>query len=1034
MSDKFFPFSKLPIRKSVELLPKVFQTEANDKFLAGVVDPLVQPGLLDKVTGYIGRRFGKTYNGNDLYLDTDTTLRSAYQLEPGVIYRNHNKIENFYDYIDFKNQLKFFGNTDERDDKITSQQHYAWNPPIDWDKFINYREYYWVPNGPPSVPVYGQSATVSSTYRVVLSTTANSFVFTPDAYTNNPTLTLYRGQTYKFRVNAPNEGFSIRTNYDTGSLIFKPNYGYSIGALAVYDSKLWRARRDINPLDGSSIAIDSEDWEYVEPAASSTALEYNKGVTNNGIENGTVTFTVPYDAPEILYYQGLITPDAFGRFIIADIESNTYLSVDKDIIGKSVYTSSNGITFTNGMIVEFQGNVSPAKYSTETWLVQGVGTAITLTKFSDLIVPVLTATVPEVLFDNAGFDTEPFDDATAYPTFKDYITIARDSIDSNPWSRYNRWFHRSVLETAYTLRGEDFPAEESTRAKRPIIEFSANLQLFNHGSVAKQTVDYLDDYTTDVLSRIEGSTGYNVDGEFLFEGARILVTADTDSLTNNKIYEVKFIRHISTTQIHLVETDDSDSSFGEGVLVRRGNKNGGKMFYYNGTNWISSQPKTSVNQAPLFDAFDSAGVSFGDSEKYTTSTFTGTKIISYKPGSGRIDTELGFSLSYLNINNVGDIEFNFDWDSDVAEYTETRIPKSVKISTGFYKFNPDTVYDNGWLLADTEYIQPIIDSQLVSTATNTLIFNTVDWTLLTDDTILNVYINGVKYTESYTRTQNTFVFPFTLSAKDTVAIKIITDLDPDQGYYEIPVGLEKNPFNAELISFTLGQAVDHIVSAVEFNSAITGSIPGVSNLRDSDGYQKFAKRFLKHSGIAPLAIMTLCDKTHNVIKSIQYAKKAYTDFKNNFVARSLEVAYNDNIADFVDDVIDSLAKNKTSVSPFADSDMLGSGAHTSLIYKVEDVGIKTFALNEKFDLTSLSRRAVYVYLNNSQLLNARDYTFNSTFGFIQLSVSIQENDIIEIREYISTAANHIPSTPTSMGLYKKYTPMRFIDDTYQEPR
>ena len=112
MSDKFFPFSKLPIRKSVELLPKVFQTEANDKFLAGVVDPLVQPGLLDKITGYVGRRFGKTYNGNDLYLDTDATLRSAYQLEPGVIYRNHEKIENFYDYIDFKNQLKFFGNTD----------------------------------------------------------------------------------------------------------------------------------------------------------------------------------------------------------------------------------------------------------------------------------------------------------------------------------------------------------------------------------------------------------------------------------------------------------------------------------------------------------------------------------------------------------------------------------------------------------------------------------------------------------------------------------------------------------------------------------------------------------------------------------------------------------------------------------------------------------------------------------------------------------------------------------------------------------
>jgi len=1034
MSDKFFPFSKLPIRKAVELLPKVFQTEANDKFLAGVVDPLVQPGLLDKITGYVGRRFGKTYNGNDLYLDTDATLRSAYQLEPGVINRNHDKIENFYDYIDFKNQLKFFGNTDDRDDKITSQEHYTWNPPIAWDKFVNYREYYWVPNGPPSVAVYGQSATVSSTYRVVLGTTGNSFVFTPDAYTNNPTLTLYRGQSYKFKVNVPGEGFNIRTNYDTGSLLFKPSYGYSAGDLAVSDSKLYRARRDINPLDGSSISLDSEDWEYVEPAASGAALEYNKGVINNGIENGTVTFTVPYDAPDILYYQGLITPDAFGRFVIADIESNTYINVEKDIIGKSEYVSSNSITFTNGMIVEFQGTVVPGKYSSETWLVEGVGKAITLTKFSDLIVPVLTATVPEVLFDNAGFDTEPFDDATAYPTFKDYVTIARDSIDSNPWSRYNRWFHRNVLETAHALRGTDFPADEATRAKRPIIEFSANLQLFNHGAVAKQTVDYLDDYTTDILSRIEGSTGYNIDGEFLFDGARILATADTDRSTNNKIYEVTFIRHINSTQIHLVETEDSDSVLDQGVLVRRGNKNGGKMFHFNGTDWVPSQTKTTVNQAPLFDAFDSAGVSFGDSEKYTTSTFAGTKIVSYKPGSGRIDTELGFRLSYLNIDNVGDIEFNFDWDTDVAEYTELRIPKNVKISTGYFKFNPNSVFDNGWLLAGTEYIQPIIDSQLVVSDTDTLIFNTIDWSLLSTDPIINVYINGVKYTGSYTRSANTFVFPYTLSAKDTVTLKIITDLEPDQGYYEIPAGLEKNPLNAQLTSFTLGQAVDHVISAVEFDSTLSGTIPGVSNLRDIAGYEKHAKRFLKHSGIAPLAIMMLCDKTHNVVKSIQYAKKAYTDFRNNFASRALEIAYNGSVPNFVDDIIISLTKNKTAASPFADSDMLGAGAYTAITYRVEDIGITTFALSEKFDLNTLSKRAVYVYLNDSQLLNARDYVFNSTFGFVQLTVTLEENDIVEIREYISTATSYVPPTPTSMGLYKKYTPMKFMDDTYQQPR
>ena len=90
MADKKFPDSGLPIRRTVELLPTVFRTDTNDKFMSAVVDPLVQPGVLQKLVGYTGRRYGKTYNGSDVYLDTDDTLRSRYQLEPGVIIKKNN--------------------------------------------------------------------------------------------------------------------------------------------------------------------------------------------------------------------------------------------------------------------------------------------------------------------------------------------------------------------------------------------------------------------------------------------------------------------------------------------------------------------------------------------------------------------------------------------------------------------------------------------------------------------------------------------------------------------------------------------------------------------------------------------------------------------------------------------------------------------------------------------------------------------------------------------------------------------------------
>jgi hypothetical protein len=1042
MSDKKFPQSELPIRKSSELLPVVFQTDTNDKFMSAVVDPLIQPGVLQKTVGYVGRRYGKTFKGSDVYLDTDNTLRSRYQLEPGVVSRassndltpNHDEIVSFYDYLDFKNQLKFFGNTDDRDDKITAQEHFTWEPPVKWDKFINYREYYWEPSGPPPVAVYGQSASIISTYRVSLGLT--SYIFTPDGYSNNPTLTLYRGQTYKFIVNAPKEGFVIRTNYDTGSLRYDPLVAYPAGSIVVFDEKLWKAKVEIIAGDGSSITPDSQDWEFLELISTGNAIDYNNGITNNGIENGTLTFTVPYDSPDILFYQSIIDPNRFGRILISNIESNTKINIDKEVLGKTNYTSSNGVVFTNGLVVEFLGLVFPSKYATDTWLIEGVGKEITLTRFADLVVPVITTDVPEVLFDNEGFDTQPFDDATAYPSQKDYITISRDSIDTNPWSRYNRWFHRSVLEYAYSFRGQDFTATEASRAKRPIIEFLPNLQLYNHGGIAKSVVDYVDSTTTDIFSKIEGSTSYNIDGEFIFEGARILVTADTDNLANNKIYTVAFILHNGKKQITLRETDDTDSLAGQGVLIRRGTVNGGLMYHFNGTAWIQSQKKTTVNQIPLFDAFDENGVSFSNTDTYPVSTFAGTSLFSYKKGTSILDPELGFSLSYLNIDNVGDILFDWKWDAETFYYTINQTVQTKKLSTGFYKFNPNDSYKNGWVKLNNAYIQPIIDSIKITATTAAVTLTTVDWDQVELDPTykINFYLNGEKTALTYTRNGNVFTFSKSFVENDIVSVKVIGEVAPVTGYYEIPVGLEKNPLNQDLTSFTLGQTIDHVKTSLEFDSRFAGTLPGISNLRDISDYQVHAKRFLKHSGLAPLTFTLLCDKTSNVIKSIQYAKKSYTEFKNNFLTKSIELTYNDNVADFVDDIISDITKTKTSASPWSDSDMIGSGAFTSIVYNVEDPGITTYTLSTKFSLTELSKKAVYVYINESQLLHGKEYQFNSTFGFVTVLKELFEGDVVEVREYVSTSFNHIPPTPTSMGLYKKYTPMIFVDDTYREPK
>ena len=1042
MAKDKLPISGLPIRKTSELLPRVFDTSQNSKFLGGVLDPLVQPGVLQKLSGYVGKRYGKTYRGNDVYLDTDETLRSRYQLEPGVTVENNGAVTDYHDYLDFKNQLKFFNNESDRDDKITSQKSYTWNPPLSWDKFVNYREYYWVPLGPPALPVQGQSQGIISTYTVMLG--LNSFILKPDGKTNNPEITLYRGQTYKFKVNAPGEGFFIRKNYDTGSLAYREELPYKKGQYILYDTKFWEALADI-PAGGNPADINDNSllWKSVDITSVSSALNYNNGVTNNGTQNGTLTFTVPFDAPDLLFYQSAVDPNKYGRIVVANIDENTKIDVDFEVIGKSEYTSSNGVVFTNGLVVEFLGSVTPKKYAEDTWLVQGVGNAITLTKFSDLVPPTLTSSDIDVVFDNNGFDIEPFDDAMSYPGTPDYIVIDRSSADLNPWSRYNRWFHRSVLDYSYSFRGQDFTAPENSRAKRPIIEFSSGIQLYKHGSNAKKAVDYIDDYTTDIFSTIEGSTGYNIDGEFLFEGARILVITDSDNLVNNRIYEVKFITFNDTLagetrkQITLTPADDADSLFGECVLIKRGTANKGKMFYFNGTSWNKSQEKLKVNQPPLFDAFDESGNSFSDTSIYPVSNFAGTTLLEYKVGTSVSDPQLGFSLSYQNIDNIGDILFNWTWGTDTFSYKEGTSVLVKNLSTGYYKSNnPETFY-NGWILADNTYSQPIVDSQVIEESTNILTFTTINWFTIsdTDSVVINFYLNGTKITNNpYTRVAGTFVFETPFNVNDVVSIKIIANVDPLTGYYQIPTGIEKNPLNAELVSFTYGEAIDHLSTSLEWDTRLIGTIPGSSNLKDLSDYSKHASRFMKHSSISPLAIYLLCNKENNIIKSIEYAKSSYTEFKNIFMQRAMELEYKNNISEFVDSIVNDISKTKTADSPFSDSDMIGSGAYSSINYTVEDVGITTFALSQPFTLTELSKRAVYVYINDSQLLNGYEYNFNPVFGFVTITKQLNEGDFVEIKEYVSTTHNNIPPTPTSQGLYKKYKPMMFVDDTYRNPQ
>ena len=238
---------------------------------------------------------------------------------------------------------------------------------------------------------------------------------------------------------------------------------------------------------------------------------------------------VPYiTAPlDQLYYQDGTSANKVG--IIRIIESNTTntINVETDILGRKNYTSTNGVVFTNGLKVEFDGDVIPVGYLSGEYYVEGVGSAIELIPVETLVSPEGFTTGTYIPFDTTSFDISNFDSDLFVPTDVDYITIARNAINKNAWSRSNRWFHSQVINQTAVYNNNPSIVTEFARAqykaRRPIIEFYPNLKLFNSGTIGKESVDFIDQRTTDALSQIAGLNNYFPDVE--------VYTANTASIS-----------------------------------------------------------------------------------------------------------------------------------------------------------------------------------------------------------------------------------------------------------------------------------------------------------------------------------------------------------------------------------------------------------------------------------------------------------------------------------------------------------------------
>ena len=100
---------------------------------------------------------------------------------------------------------------------------------------------------------------------------------------------------------------------------------------------------------------------------------------------------------------------------------------------------------------------------------------------------------------------------------QDYIVINRNDVSQNPWATENRWYHLNDLTS------QQVELAKAYRAKRPIIEFNSNIELYNYGTSRLPNVDIVDSSLTDPTV-ILTQPSYTLDGMELTNGMRVLFT------------------------------------------------------------------------------------------------------------------------------------------------------------------------------------------------------------------------------------------------------------------------------------------------------------------------------------------------------------------------------------------------------------------------------------------------------------------------------------------------------------------------------
>ncbi len=683
---------------------------------------------------------------------------------------------------------------------------------------------------------------------------------------------------------------------------------------------------------------------------------------------------------------------------------------------------------------------------------------------------------------NPNWDTSTWD-VQPQPGNGDYITIERGSIDGNAWSRTNKWFHINAINATVQATGTPFPLS-ATRALRPIIQFSADLVLFDSGTNFKSdiTFGFRDNAAGNplILVSVDGlmrDTAETILGVPLVDGETVIFM--NDIATNHSIYKINIDQITSVVTFSVISTVvNEDIVFAVDNAAYDGVQRGQTWYLKSGVWTRAAYDKVANNQPPMFQLYDHNSVPLNDINVYPNSTFAGSKIFSYKinvtPGA-TIDTVLRVPLVYTSLGQASDIVFQNNLITDRYVYSTLKLPIN-----GYYYYKTATtpVVYNNWNLyspgtctsTDTVALskQRVIDKFVVGYGTQYQFKLSVEpyGYPMTPDVIVNV--NGIEVssaanqTNGYTfvtinnqlyidlQTYLTALLSTTQAQPPVVEIATYTHglLDPSSpGYSEIPQQLNANPTQQEITEISASNLIQQFSSIIENQSGFVGSaFGGNNNYRDSFKNRSVGSFILQN--VAPMlkSMLISSDSDLDLIAGIRFSQDEYTKFKNKYLSIALQlinqefspVQYHNNtviISAWVEAILKTVNISKEFSNAFAYSYMIANGTpYASETHIVPAVGPVT--LSNYLDLVD-PQNALYIYDtsgNERLLLIGVDYEISSVNLSIEVTFSAAlVGQTMFFALYKNPLPAYIPSTPTKVGAYSVHIPRIEWDTSYTIP-